>query len=323
MTDSISFSILVPVFNGERYLRECLDSVLPQLSKNDEILVHDDGSTDKTKEILESYGTRICCSSGRNHGVSLARNEMARKAKGDYLLFLDSDDLIKPGGLNILRQHLQVKQTDCALTPILFFQDVLSQPRHVFYERADGLETDPLLFFVETSPPAAALIVSHAAFQKIGGFNPWMRHSEEFDLVVKLIAKGFSWSFVSEVVRCNRVHSGVRASHNQRLCLWRSIAVLHSLARGRYGIELSESQKQGIVRSFLSAGRLLFRLGYFHLSKVALSFADRMIKTYDVPPDSFLDRLGRVTGTYQAERIRSAMNVMLRKNSFGQDLRHG
>lgn len=84
------FSIIIPVYNVEKYIGKCLDSVMSQTYNDYEILVIDDGSTDNSKKIVKEYKVKLIES---NHvGVSEARNIAIKKAKGDYLVFLDSDD---------------------------------------------------------------------------------------------------------------------------------------------------------------------------------------------------------------------------------------
>ena len=84
------FSIVIPVHNVEKYLKKCLDSVKNQTFKDYEVLVVDDGSTDKSKSIAKKYDITLIESD--HVGVSEARNMAIKKAKGDYIVFLDSDD---------------------------------------------------------------------------------------------------------------------------------------------------------------------------------------------------------------------------------------
>lgn len=89
------FSIIVPVYNVEKYLRECIGSVLSQTVKDYELILVDDGSTDKSGEICEEYASqdeRIKAFRKQNGGAASARNFGIKNAKGEYLLFLDSDD---------------------------------------------------------------------------------------------------------------------------------------------------------------------------------------------------------------------------------------
>ena len=92
-------SIIVPVYKVEAYLCPCIDSVLSQTYKNWELLLIDDGSPDRCGAICDNYAEKyetISVIHQANHGVSAARNAGIEKAKGDYLLFVDSDDWIAP-----------------------------------------------------------------------------------------------------------------------------------------------------------------------------------------------------------------------------------
>lgn len=88
-------SVIIPVYNTEEYLRECLDSVVNQTLKEIEIICVDDGSTDNSARILEKYATkdsRFKIIAQKNQGAGFARNEGIKIAKGEYIAFLDSDD---------------------------------------------------------------------------------------------------------------------------------------------------------------------------------------------------------------------------------------
>ena len=93
------FSIIIPVYNTEKYLEKCLDSIINQSYQNMEIIVVNDGSTDNSKDILFTYQNKypklINVYEKINGGLSDARNYGVSKASGDYLLFVDSDDYIE------------------------------------------------------------------------------------------------------------------------------------------------------------------------------------------------------------------------------------
>lgn len=91
-------SIIIPVYNTEKYLQRCFDSVISQSYKDFEVIVVDDGSTDHSSQIIEEYTVKYGFISvfQSNRGVGAARNKGVSFAKGDYITFIDSDDFIYP-----------------------------------------------------------------------------------------------------------------------------------------------------------------------------------------------------------------------------------
>lgn len=103
-------SIILPVFNAERFLSQCLDSILRQTYQDWELIAVDDGSKDGSIEILKSYekrDNRIHIISKKNEGVSIARNIALKHAHGDYIYFVDSDDIVMQDALSILIRTLE------------------------------------------------------------------------------------------------------------------------------------------------------------------------------------------------------------------------
>ncbi len=86
-------SCIIPVYNGERFLAEAIDSILSQTYKVTEIVVIDDGSTDGTPDVVRGYGNRLRYARQTNAGKSAARNHGIRLATGEFIAFLDADDL--------------------------------------------------------------------------------------------------------------------------------------------------------------------------------------------------------------------------------------
>lgn len=108
-------SIIIPIFNTEKYLTECLDSIYRQSVKELEIICVDDGSTDDTPKILERYSkadSRIRILTQENQGVSVARNSGMAIATGEYIQFLDSDDMLEPWALEYAVQQMIEKELD-------------------------------------------------------------------------------------------------------------------------------------------------------------------------------------------------------------------
>ncbi|NBH82434.1 glycosyltransferase [bacterium C-53] len=105
MKEQINVSVIIPVYNVEKYLEECLNSIIGQSLTQIEIICVNDGSTDRSGDILRRYqkkDTRISVYEKMNGGQSSARNLGLRKATGKYLYFMDSDDYLEPGALETL-----------------------------------------------------------------------------------------------------------------------------------------------------------------------------------------------------------------------------
>jgi glycosyltransferase involved in cell wall biosynthesis len=117
MTATLPFlSIIIPVYNVEQYLRDCLNSVLVQTYPDYEVICVNDGSTDGSMAILEEYQRKypqITIISQTNKGLSAARNAGIQAAKGDYIFFLDSDDWIEPDTLKILAEKQSSEDMVC------------------------------------------------------------------------------------------------------------------------------------------------------------------------------------------------------------------
>ena len=109
-------TIVIPVYNVEPYLRDCLDSVIKQTYSDYEVVCVNDGSTDGSLKILEEYQKKyhqINIITQPNKGLSGARNSGIRASKGDYLFFLDSDDWIEPTTLEVLARKLNGEDLLC------------------------------------------------------------------------------------------------------------------------------------------------------------------------------------------------------------------
>ncbi|MEO2683100.1 glycosyltransferase family 2 protein, partial [Clostridium butyricum] len=109
-------SVIVPAYNVEKYIEECLLSLVNQTYKDIEIIIINDGSTDKTKEIIIEYQEKYKNITGynqKNNGVSVARNLGLKIAKGEYVIFVDPDDYLD--STMIEKMHDKLKMTDSDL----------------------------------------------------------------------------------------------------------------------------------------------------------------------------------------------------------------
>ena len=114
----INISIIIPVYNSRKYLHDCLYSIYEEkpFLKNFEVIAVNDGSTDNSLNILKQYAEKypniIVINNKKNEGQSVARNTAISKARGEYLMFVDSDDTIEKSSLKKLLKQANVLQTD-------------------------------------------------------------------------------------------------------------------------------------------------------------------------------------------------------------------
>ena len=156
-------SIIVPVYNVEDYLPQCLDSLLSQTMEDIEIICVNDGSTDSSLSLLESYAkkdSRIVVINKENAGVSYARNAGLEKVRGDFYMFVDSDDWLEPETCDVAYAYILSYRADClmfsyvkefgghSITNHIFERDFIWEKEEVinrFHRRLFGLVGSELL----------------------------------------------------------------------------------------------------------------------------------------------------------------------------------
>ena len=126
-------SIIVPVFNGEKYLRLCIESITSQSYKNIEIILVDDGSTDNSGEICNAYALsndRIRVIHTQNNGPATARNIGIKNSKGSFIFFVDSDDSIENGAIELLIENYRQTKADIIVGDFKKIKDDISDSGH-------------------------------------------------------------------------------------------------------------------------------------------------------------------------------------------------
>lgn len=125
-------SILIPVYNVAEYLSECLDSIMLQINNKCEVIIYDDASTDKSREILLEYKENFphikLILSDKNMGVSHVRNTLFENSTGDYIWFIDSDDFLNNNSIDIVLENIDKKfDYDVIISDFIFFDRYKNQ----------------------------------------------------------------------------------------------------------------------------------------------------------------------------------------------------
>ena len=194
---NISVSIVIPLYNKEKYIRKTLLSVLNQSCRNFEIVVVDDGSTDNSIEVVRSFNdSRIRIIFQENQGVSAARNRGIAEAKYELIAFLDADDEWKPEYLQT-QCDLFCKYPECSVFACNYiFRDATGKIsptiiRKLPFNGMDGILTNYFEVASCSHPPlcTSAIVVEKKAVLSVGGFNTKIGHGEDILTWAKLAAK--------------------------------------------------------------------------------------------------------------------------------------
>jgi glycosyltransferase involved in cell wall biosynthesis len=206
-------SCVIPVFNMELYVAAAIRSVLEQVSPPLEILVVDDGSSDATAREVARFGDQIAHLHQPHAGVSAARNAGVRSARGEFVCFLDADDLYRA---NKLRDQLAA----FAEKPNLQFCDAHS--RYFWSEEMDESQraADPRYAhpFWEKSAPGhiSTWLVRRAVFDRIGLFDEGLQFSEDSDWLLRCRDAGLSSRTLPQCHGDRRLHPGNTTAGRRR-----------------------------------------------------------------------------------------------------------
>jgi glycosyltransferase involved in cell wall biosynthesis len=201
-------SVVMPVYNGERFLQESLESVWAQTFDDYELICVDDGSTDGSSALLARYGQRIRVVRQANAGQSAARNAGVSLARGRYVAFLDQDDLWYPSKL-----MTQVAALDRNPTSVLVHCnfDRIDERGHMVQqgagltERASALASSMGQLIGEALIFPSAMMIRKDIYERVGGFYQELQGFEDFDLIARLKQHG-TFVMLEETGMAYRLH---------------------------------------------------------------------------------------------------------------------
>ena len=178
-------SVIIPTYNRGWIIKEAIDSVLSQDYRDFELIVVDDGSTDNTDDILNSYREDIIVFRQKNQGVSAARNRGLAEASGRFIAFLDSDDLWLPQKLSRQVEFFN-KNPDaqiCQTEETWIRKGVRVNPKKR-HKKPWGMIFEPSLALCLVSP--SAVMIRRSLFEKVGGFDETLPACEDYDLWLRI-----------------------------------------------------------------------------------------------------------------------------------------
>ena len=218
MNDHDTVSILIPVYNGEAFLAEAIQSVLSQTVPVSEILVADDGSTDRSAEIAETF-SKVRVLRLEHKGISATRNALIREATGKWILFLDADDLLRADTVEKLLGYVG-EHSECEIC-FCRFRNFTDIPDDELTDR----QRKVLNILVDHYIPGA--LIRRELFTKHGDFEEQYAFGEDTEWTTRLSLRGVNLDHcLEDVFYLRRIHNdNITLSHRtiqtkEYLALW-------------------------------------------------------------------------------------------------------
>lgn len=209
MVSGTRFSIIITCYNQCDFIRCAVDSALSQYYPEREIIVVDDGSCDRSTEILQKYGNSIqLVRFSKNRGAIEARNEGATRAEGEFLVFLDGDDLFMPWALNVYERIVAERKPKIMFSKLLTFEGdiplVQDVPQNIDFLEYECLMAKDRSVFIS----ASSFVIDRQAFWDAGGWSRGIFYMDGYDLAMKLGYSGHLIVISSPATGLYRIHAG-------------------------------------------------------------------------------------------------------------------
>lgn len=266
-------SVIIPVFNGEKYIEEALDSVFTQTFRDFEVIVVNDGSTDSTEERLIQYRSRIVYVSQPNRGLAWARKAGLEVARSSLIAFLDADDVWLPEKLErqvgVARAY---DQYGIITTDVERFDEhgVTHRSLKEWYRPASGFVMEKLLF--ENWIPPSAAVVRRECFDRVTTFDVPPPCNGEDWLMWMQIAPRYPVYFIDEVLTRHREHPGsmtMRGGETSYHCFLRNLEIMKQ--------RIPELRERPDLTGKV-AFKICFRLGVRNLEALDLAHAREKLR---------------------------------------------
>lgn len=228
-------SVIIPAYNAEKFIAEAIESVITQTYQHWELLVADDGSTDNTKLIVQSFclkDTRIKYLYQPNGRLPKARNLGLANAKGEYVAFLDADDVWFNDKLAIQVKLFSETNADMIFSDAVIFTGDVNKPKMImnsgkgYFKGEEGL----MKFLLFNQTPVLTVIMKTSVIKEQQGFceDPSIPKSEDYHLWLRLLMSGYTLYGTEKVLAGYREHIDAMSS-SDKLCISAVVEVFRDL----------------------------------------------------------------------------------------------
>ncbi|MBF2000278.1 MAG: glycosyltransferase family 2 protein [Synechococcales cyanobacterium M58_A2018_015] len=184
-------SIIIPCYNAENFVAEAIQSALNQTYDHVEVIVVDDGSTDRSIEIIRSFGDQVQLETIDHQGACAARNRGLQLSQGEFIQFLDADDVLLPNKLAVQVPILQSGQADLVFCNGYLFGDERPQrPIKKLLNLPSPAGCDPFIYCLSNGFGTEGPLHRRTLLDKVKGFREGLAGGQEYDLHIRLGAVG-------------------------------------------------------------------------------------------------------------------------------------
>jgi glycosyltransferase involved in cell wall biosynthesis len=240
-------SIIIPAFNAEKYIAESVESIVDQSHPSVECIVVDDGSTDRTAEIVAGFGDRVHLTRQANAERSAARNAGLAQASGEYVGFLDADDLLLPGKVAEQVTFLEAHpEYDVVYSLVKYFREEGKDDCYTVRRPTPSGDILPQLIYTNFITMNSPLF-RKAAVKRVAGFDVSLSRYEDWDFLLRLALTGSRFGFVDSFHALCRMH-GENTVKDQVRMFEAKLTVAHKIV-DQFAEELDRSgiDRRGVV----------------------------------------------------------------------------
>ncbi|TYQ30260.1 glycosyltransferase [Pseudanabaena sp. UWO310] len=318
-------SIIIPCYNNESFVGEAIASVIAQDYNPIEIIVIDDGSSDRSIEIIKGFGDRIYWETGENLGAPKARNRGIELARGEYIKFLDADDVLLPACLS--RQVALAEQIDAASKAITYGEaiwvDLHGQTIPSFPLRPRQEDEDAIAHILAHSPLTSCPLHKRQYLLAISGFDPSLPRGQEYDLHLRLVLSGVEFRYDPHPVYKYREYISDRRISQKPYSIKGAMFQFQTLQRHWQLIEtqtnkpLQPQVRAILARRFWIFGRSILREGYINEARAYFDAAQSLDSKNFMAGNTIYILLVKVLGFYRTEILITKFKSLLKLIATG------
>lgn len=301
MTNTVDVSVIIPVYNCEKYIETAISSALNQIGVNVEVIAVDDGSSDDSLTLLRKFGNSVKVFEQKNQGACVARNVGIKHANGRFIKFLDSDDYLLPSSLK--------NQFSNAFSLIgnqfsygRSFRHIETSGKIIPHSSRDANydNKDSLSNLLMDPPVISAIMYPSQLISEVGGFDVRLNKRQDYDLFARSIIAGFKPVACNVPTFCYRSHDNCNrisfinnktAYSSQAEMFERQVKALLSSAI----VSKDSDVRNGLARTIWVTARNSLRAGYKKEARVMFDLSYKLSRkkgqegnfVYKILVDSF------------------------------------